>query len=75
MQQKSFSNQYSARGSKRRTRNQRKRDAIKNTVLILAAVAIWLAVSNYSLKMWAEHPAEQPITYQQHMESIMGGDC
>ena len=63
------------RARRRRTRNQRKRDFIRDAVLVAVMVVLWLAVGAFSLKTWAEHPAEQPISYAEHMESIRGGDC
>lgn len=58
----------------KKTRNQRKRDFSRDAVLAVVLVALWLAVGAYSLKTWAEHPAEQSVSYQQHMASIQGGD-
>jgi hypothetical protein len=73
MQQRSFTKQSNSRSRRQRTRNQRKR--IHDAVLAVAMVVFWLAIGAYSLKVWATHPAEQPVTYQQHMASIQGGDC
>ena len=74
MQQRSFSKQYNSSGRSQRTRNQRKRDFIKDAVTAFAMTALVLAIGVYTLKVWATHPAEQSVTYQQHMASIHGGD-
>lgn len=74
MQQRSFSKQHSSSGRRQRTRKQRKREFIRDAVLAVVLVALWLAAGAYTLKTWAEHPAEQPVTYTAHIASIKGGD-
>ena len=74
MQQRSFSKQYSGSGRRQRTRNQRKREFTRDAVLAVVLVALELVVGAYTLKTWAEHPAEQPVTYTAHIASIQGGD-
>ena len=76
MQQRSFSKQCSSSArSRQKTRNQRKREFIKSVCLMVVAMVMCCFLGMTALKVWAEHPAEQPITYQQHMASIRGGEC
>jgi hypothetical protein len=39
-------------------------------------VLLWAAVLVMMFRAWVEHPAEQPVSYEQHMEYIqaIGGD-
>lgn len=73
MQQGSFTKQSSSR-RRSKTRNQRKREFIKSVCLMVVVMVMCCFLGMTALKVWAAHPAEQPITYQQHMESIRGGD-
>lgn len=58
-----------------KTRNQRKR-AFKDACLTAPMVLLWAAVLVMMFRAWVEHPAEQPVSYEQHMEYIqaIGGD-
>lgn len=71
MQQKNFTKQSRSRSS--RTRNQRKRE-LRRLICMAAAIGmLYASVMCMMVKAWFEHPAEQPVTYAEHMESI-GGD-
>lgn len=74
MQQRSFSKQYSSSGRSQRTRNQRKRDFIKDAVTAFAMTALVLAIGVYTLKVWATHPAEKSVDGQTYLASIQGGE-
>ena len=58
-----------------KTRNQRKRGC-KDACLTALMVLLWAAVLVMMFRAWVEHPAEQPVSYEQHMEYIqaIGGD-
>lgn len=58
-----------------KTRNQRKR-AFKDACLTALMVLLWATVAVMMFRAWAEHPAEQPVSYERHMEYIqaIGGD-
>ena len=71
MQQKNSTEQ-----SRSRTRNQRKRELRRTICLAFAMGIMWLMVFSMMVGAWMEHPAEQPISYSEHMEyvQIIGGD-
>lgn len=58
-----------------KTRNQRKR-AFKDAGLTALMVLLLVAVAVLALRTWVEHPAEQPVSYEQHIAHIqaVGGD-
>ena len=71
MQQKNSTKQ-----SRSRTRNQRKRK-LRRLICMAAAVGMLMAsVMCMMVKAFFEHPAEQPITYEEHMQTVLaiGGD-
>ena len=71
MQQKNSTKQ-----SRSRTRNQRKRE-LRRLICMAAAVGMLMAsVMCMMVKAFFEHPAEQPITYAEHMQTVLiiGGD-
>ena len=55
-----------------RTRNQ-KRERIKPAAMALVLMALWLVVASAACKVWAEHPAEQPINGAEYLQSIREG--
>ena len=58
-----------------KTRNQRKRGC-KDACLIAVVVLLWATVAVMMFRAWVEHPAEQPVSYEQHIAHIrsLGGD-
>lgn len=58
-----------------KTRNQRKR-AFKDACLTAVVVLLWATVAVMMFRAWVEHPAEQPVSYEQHIAHIqaVGGD-
>ena len=71
MQQKNSTEQ-----SRSRTRNQRKRE-LRRLLCMAAAVGMLMAsVMCMMVKAFFEHPAEQPVSYAEHMETVLiiGGD-
>ena len=70
MQQKSFTKQ-----SRSRTRNQRKREFIRTLCMSIAALLLSVMVLTMMVKAFVEHPAEQPISYAEHMAAIGGDSC
>lgn len=58
-----------------KTRNQRKR-AFKDACLTAVVVLLWATVAVMMFRAWVEHPAEQPVNYEQHIAHIqaVGGD-
>lgn len=59
----------------RRTRNQRNRERIQTTCMVVALVIMWMILCTVMVKAWG-HPAEQPVSYAEHMEFVqtIGGD-
>lgn len=59
-----------------KTRNERKREQMENLFAGLCVVVVFLLVitllCGMACKAWCEHPAEQPITYEQYMERFGG---
>lgn len=56
-----------------KTRNQMKRERIRTAAMAFVLMALWLAVAAASCKVWAEHPAEQPVNGAEYLESIRNG--
>ena len=59
-----------------RTRYQRRRELKCTICMVLAAIVLGLMVCTMMVKAWAEHPAEQPTSYEEHViyvQSIGGG--
>ena len=56
-----------------RPRNQ-KREQIRTAAMALVLMALWLAVAVVGCKVWAEHPAEQPISGAEYLQSIREGN-
>lgn len=71
MQQKNSTKQ-----SRSRTRNQRKRELRRLICMAFAMGMLWLMVFSMMVKAFFEHPAEQPVSYAEHMETVLiiGGD-
>ena len=59
-----------------RTRNQRKLELVKNVFVGIALVLMWFVLCTVMVKAWLGHPAEQPVTYEEHMAFVqcIGGD-
>lgn len=59
-----------------KTRNERRRDTIENIFTGFCVVALCLLVvtllCGMACKAWCEHPAEQPITYEEHIARFGG---
>ena len=72
MKQQNTSKQSKQHG-RSKTRNQRKRELRRLICMSFALGLLWLMVFSMMVSAWAEHPAEQPVTYAEHMEAI-GGD-
>lgn len=58
-----------------KTRDQRNR-AFKDACLTAVVVLLWATVAVMMFRAWVEHPAEQPVSYEQHIAHIwsLGGD-
>ena len=75
MQQRSFTEKSLNSSSRRRKpRNQHKYIFIRNFAAGVALLIVWLVVIGYSLGVWAEHPAEQPVSGVEYLASIRDGD-
>lgn len=59
-----------------RTRNQRKRELRRIICLSAALLIMWMMLCTIFVKAWMDHPAEQPVSYAEHMATIqiIGGD-
>lgn len=60
----------------RKTRNQRKYEFQKTVCMVAALVILWVLLCTVLAKAWAGHPAEQPVSYAEHMEFVqtIGGE-
>ena len=47
-----------------------KRERIKTAALAAALVILWLVFAAKALEVWAAHPAEQPVSGMEYMDSI-----
>lgn len=56
-----------------KTRNQMKRERIRTAAMALVLMALWLVVASAACKVWATHPAEQPVGGAEYLESIRNG--
>lgn len=57
----------------RKTRNEIKRENIQTALMAVALMILFAVLMLTSLKIWAEHPAEQPIRGVEYIESIRNG--
>lgn len=55
---------------RKKTRNQRKREVAQAIVLFLAVVIGWLICTHLFLIAWASHPAEQPVSGSEYLQSL-----
>lgn len=55
-----------------KARNQRKRGC-KDACLTAVVVLLWATVAVMMFRAWAEHPAEQPISGRDYIQTV-GGD-
>lgn len=60
-----------------KTRNRRRRELLENIVSgLIVFVVVFVAtflLCGMAFQIWATHPAEQPITYEQHIANMNGG--
>lgn len=56
--------------NQRKTRNQIRRERIKNTAIILAGLAIWAVVFVMMFKVWANEPTISEAEHRAYIESI-----
>ena len=75
MRQRSFTEKsLSSSRRKKENRKQRKHEFICNLAAGTALLIVWLVVIGYALGVWAEHPAEQPVSGVEYLASIQDGD-
>ena len=55
---------------RRRTRNQRKREAVKTAVMAVMLFVLCAVLTVWTLGVWAEHPGEQFVDGQTYMASL-----
>ncbi len=48
-------------------------ELFKSIISVLFVLAMMIAFFVSILTLWVEHPAEQPITYAEHMATIQNG--
>ena len=53
-----------------KTRNQLKREAAKTAIMALAFIIGWLICTHLFLTAWASHPAEQPVSGSEYLQSL-----
>lgn len=58
---------------RRKTRQERRRERIQTAITALAMVVIGAVLMVWAVGIWAEHPAEQPISGTEYLESIRNG--
>lgn len=56
-----------------KTRNQMKREKLQTAMMAAALMIMCVVLMMASLKIWADHPAEQPISGTEYLESIRNG--
>ena len=54
------------------TRHQ-KRERMKTAAMAAALVILWMVLAAMALEVWAAHPAEQPISGAEYLQSIREG--
>lgn len=59
---------------KRKKKRNQGRRARNNAALCVAVALLWVLAAWMMLHVWAEHPAEQPVSGQAYVQSI-GGDA
>lgn len=57
----------------RQTREQIKRERIKAALTAAALVVLCAVLAVWSIRIWTEHPGEQPISGQTYLASIRNG--
>lgn len=57
---------------RKKTRNQGRR-ARNNAAMVVAVALLWVLAAWMMLRVWAEHPAEQPVSGQAYAQAL-GGD-
>lgn len=55
---------------RRKTRNQRRREAVKTTVMTVLLFVMCAVLTVWALGVWAEHPGEQPVSGTEYMEAL-----
>ena len=53
-----------------KARRRRRRERMFTLVMGLILAALWMVFCFMMMDAWMNHPAEQPITYEQYMEQI-----
>ena len=56
-------------------RNKRRlKRGVKNAMMAVALVAMWVAIGAMALNVWAGHPAEQHVSGMVYLETVGGGN-
>ena len=55
----------------RRTREQKRRERINTALTAVIMVVLWIALTVWALGIWAEHPAEQPVSGRAYVVSVL----
>ena len=53
-----------------KTRNQLRREAVKTAIMVAVFVVGWLICTHMFLTAWASHPAEQPVSGSEYLQSL-----
>lgn len=59
--------------TRRKTRNEIKRENIQTALMAAALMILFAVLMVTSIRIWAEHPAEQQISGVEYLESIRSG--
>lgn len=57
-----------------KSRNQRKRERMENTAIVVACLVMWAVVFLMMVKTWANEPTISEAEHQQYIASLIGGD-
>lgn len=55
------------------TREQMRREKIRTALVAAAALVLWAVLTLWSIRIWAEHPAEQHISGTVYVASVRQG--
>lgn len=56
--------------SKQKTRNQRKREAVKTAFMAVLLLILCAVLTVWALGVWAQHPGEQHVSGRAYTEAV-----
>lgn len=55
---------------RRKTRNEIKREAIKNVVMSIAVIIMLAVMTVWAIGIWEEHPGETPVNGAEYLANL-----